>query len=172
MIDNAKILVEDLPRLARAIIRNNERYNKAIANNKFEIERLKSWIKTNETNRDKAHTYLMGKAKSIMDITGEKVVEYSGLGKFRYQEPRDRVDTSLYEALPDDNKGDLLTHHKGLFIEKYSFAPALKEIKKAFKNGEVVPDCFIIDHGNRELVFIDTPQIEDVPKPQPPCHKV
>ena len=153
VIDNLDVLTVDLPRLARAIIQNNERYTKAIDNTKREIERLKAWVKTYEERRDNGQQYLLDKAKSIIEVTGEESVEYAGLGKFRYQKAVDKVDTSIYDMLPDTERAELFTGYKGLFREKYSITPDLNEIKKAFKNGGDVPDCFTIEQGGRNFIF-------------------
>lgn len=152
IIDVKGLLIQDLPRIARGIIATEERYEKAVANTKREIERLKAWVQTYEERRDKALAYLKERAQEMMDVTGEKKVEYPGLGKFQYVKARASVDRSIYDMLPNADRKVLLDEYPELLREKYSIEPDINKIRKALTDGNA-PDCFALVDNGQEFTF-------------------
>ena len=140
-----ELSVAVLPKMARSL-RAIERQMEMVAEfRKDELSRISESCdhKINKL-RERAAT-LTSLAQTIAKSTGEKKLEYPGIGYFRFGTTREAVDDSDYQAMPDDEKAKLHNNYQGCFRSKTVTTPDKKWIKGSIEQGQPVPGFVIKD---------------------------
>ena len=78
-------------------------------------------------------------ARVAVRSTGEKKVEYPGIGFFRFGTTRESIDDSEYQDMTDDEKKKLWNNYQGCFRSTTTTKPDKKWIKGSIESGSDVP---------------------------------
>jgi hypothetical protein len=133
--DNAKIVVEDLPKVCRAL-RAIQRKQQVIADYlSYETERLTAFCSAKSTPLVQQEERLMQIAEGLLVTSGERRLAYPGLGVVRFVAGRESVKTEGWDALDERGKIEMSKVNQGAFRVKTVIEPDKKEIAKRLKDG-------------------------------------
>jgi hypothetical protein len=134
-VDNAKIVVEDLPKVCRAL--RTIRYKQQVISDYLESEkeRLTAFCSVKSTPLTQQEERLMAIAESLLVASNERRLAYPGLGVVRFVAGRESVDATRWDALDERAQIEMSTVNQGAFRVKTVIEPDKKEIAKRLRDG-------------------------------------
>lgn len=130
---------DDLPKIARQM---RALAGQAAIIGKYqsaEILRITDFCDHKAMRLTKQYEYYEQVAQRILEQSGQKKIEYPGLGTLRFRKMPEKVDTSAYDAMSDAEKLHVQNERKGYFNTKTTVTPDKKAIKaqlRLFEAGE------------------------------------
>ena len=103
---------------------------------------------------DKQESFFLAAAKDKLESTGEKKLEYPGLGAIRFRKMPVVVDTAEYDALDDDKKHEVQSKFRDLFRVKQTVSPDKKAIKAVLDGGSRI-DGFDLRYQADKIEFVE-----------------
>ena len=148
------ITVEELPKILRSL-RSIKRQQTMIETYfRDEVVRLDALCCRKIDTLTSRESYLNHLAQGLLVKSGQKRLEYPGLGVVRFGTTRESVNTEKWDALtPDEKRARKDTMFTCLTI-KETIAPNKPEIMKQIKNGvSDVCDLFHINEKQETFIF-------------------
>lgn len=154
ILDNFDVIIEELPRVLRKLKHNKEKREKKLADLQKEINRLTEVGRRIREHYDKEEAYFLAAAKHKLESTGEKSLDYAGLGKIRFRKMPVVVDTTVYDELDDDKKHEVQSRFRDLFRVKQTVAPDKMAIKAVLDGGSRI-DGFDLRYQADKIEFVE-----------------
>ena len=142
-----------LPSLGRAMRRVQDDIEFNDAYRRAEIERINGLCRLKDDRLRRHMKYLRQAAEAAFTQTGEKRLEYPGLGIYRYSKTRVTVDAETWDAMPADERDRIAKENATFFREKTTVAPDKKAILDYLSMDGKVPG-FTLRGGDREFDFV------------------
>lgn len=157
IIDSDPSLTVDLPLVAR---RMRELSDSIESFNVYRTEELNRIAESCDAKIDRLNKQMLfwqNQAEVVMTKTGEKKIEYPGLGTFKYVKSRDRVVTEKYDVAGPAVQQAIQADEPEWFNVKTTVTPDKKTIKNLLKNADhdntKILDYFSIKNDGEKLTF-------------------
>jgi len=138
--DRSNVTTADLPRICRAMAALDRRQGMIELYLKQEVERLKYSCESKLAALSKQRSFLESVAEGLFRATGEKKIDYPGLGTIRMGHTRESVDSSVYDGLSPEDQAVIQKEYAAMFRTKVIVSPDKKAIKKTITDdGDTVP---------------------------------
>jgi hypothetical protein len=127
--EDHKLVVEDLPKIARQMRALSAQADIIGNYEEAELARIREYCHDKVSRVIKQYEFFEGIAKQMLEQSGQKKIEYPGLGKLRFVKQREKVDDSGYNAMSEEEQKVLRESRKGFFKTKIVMTPDKKAIK-------------------------------------------
>jgi len=146
--------VESLPKILRALRAVERQMDMVKAYREAEQERINALCQQKLERLTLQYVTLKGLSFQMLRASGQKRLDYPGLGVVRFGSTRESVNTEKWDALtPDEKKARKDTMWSCLTV-KETIAPNKPEIMKQIKNGvSDVCDLFHINEKQETFIF-------------------
>lgn len=146
--DSAECITEDLPKITRSLRALERRMGVVDKFRQDELARIATHCNRKIETFQRSHDYLMGLAEWLMRKTGEKRLEYPGLGVLKFGTTRESVNDEDYEAMSPEDQQHMRALIPKLFRTKIIVSPDKKAIMAELKDN--VPVCGFFINPKRE----------------------
>jgi len=153
------IVIEDLPKMLRSLRAIERRKEMILDYLKTEVERLTHACNRKMEGLNNSREYLASRAEVLLSETGQRKLEYPGLGVVRYRKKPDTVSTEGWDEMDETTRAKYTDSHYSLFKITRIVKPIKAEIKKRLPDDNSVvalKDAFEIKTG--ETVFEFKPE--------------
>lgn len=160
--DPLEIQTKDLPDVARRLRAIENRIRIIQEFEQQEHERIARACAKKVGSFEITRQFYMTRAEQLLAETGQKEIDYPGLGKFRFGTTRESVVTTAWDEMSDKDKRRYHINHQMIFRDPSRkdlldrISPDKREIMKRLKSGALEPDVFRL--SDKEPVFQFKPE--------------
>jgi len=153
------LVIKELPLIARQMRALNSRIEAIKVFRDQEAERIMSVCTDKMIRLEKQVIYFEYLAEQMVKEMPEQKIEYPGIGRFRFRKMPDKIDTTTYDQMTDEEKLHVQNHYKGCFNRKVSITPDKKAIKALLTDiaegrSEALLTSFQIKAGGKKFEFV------------------
>lgn len=145
-------IADTLRRMNNALKHMERRRDEAISVLRARIEQAELSHNNKTKGISERIAYLSMVAQELFRQTesGRRLVDYPGIGRFRFRKMPDRVFTDIFDKMDNQQKLEIANANPGLVKAEVNFKPVKAEIKKA----QDIPPCFTLVKGEDIFEFI------------------
>lgn len=152
--EDHELVIDDLPKIARQMRALNAGVAIARQYQSDEVRRITDYCNDKARRLQKQYEFFERIAQQMLEQSGQKKIEYPGLGTLRFAKQREKVDDTGYYAMSEQEQLHVQTQNPGCFTTKKTVTPNKKEIKARLQEDSTSPDGFEVVRPDDKFEFV------------------